>query len=171
MNPNLSRCLDVLTASTRGLANERAKVRVGERWSIAEIVEHLQRAYSGTARGFERCVQTGAPIITPLSPRQRLRIFVVVTVGYFPPGREAPKHVIPTGQLDLDDALAAARQSLERLDTAAEAARQRFGKAKVLDHPILGAFTVDEWHRFHWVHTRHHERQIRNRRQTVENSV
>jgi hypothetical protein len=171
MNANLARCLAVLTDATRGLSNEHAKQHVDGRWSIAEIVEHLQRAYSGTAKGFERILETGSPLATPLSLRQHLRIFVVVSVGYFPPGREAPKHVLPTGQVELDAALDAARDSLQRLDRAADAARRRFGAMKVLDHPILGAFTVDQWHRFHWVHTRHHERQIRNRRPPVEKVV
>ena len=38
------------------------------------------------------------------------------------------------------------------------------GGIKVVDHPILGAFTVDQWLKFHLVHTRHHEKQIRARR-------
>jgi hypothetical protein len=171
MDANLARCLAVLTSATQGLSNAHAKQRVDGRWSIAEIVEHLQRAYAGTARGLERIVETGTPLATPLTLRQQLRIFVVVTVGYFPPGRAAPKHVVPTGLVELDAALGAARESLERLDRAADAARRRFGTLKVLDHPILGAFTVNQWHRFHWIHTRHHERQIRDRRPIVEKVV
>ena len=30
----------------------------------------------------------------------------------------------------------------------------------MLDHPILGALTVDQWLKFHVVHTRHHAKQI-----------
>jgi hypothetical protein len=33
-----------------------------------------------------------------------------------------------------------------------------------VDHPRLGALTVDEWLKFHLVHTRHHEKHIRARR-------
>jgi hypothetical protein len=38
----------------------------------------------------------------------------VISVGYFPAGREAPSHVIPTGELDLQAVLDAARHDLER---------------------------------------------------------
>jgi hypothetical protein len=40
----------------------------------------------------------------------------------------------------------------------------RFGSAtKILDHPILGPLTAEQWRKFHWVHGRHHARQIRER--------
>ncbi|MGZ4836286.1 MAG: DUF1569 domain-containing protein [Terriglobales bacterium] len=32
-----------------------------------------------------------------------------------------------------------------------------------MDHPFLGPLTADEWRKFHWVHGRHHTRQIRER--------
>jgi hypothetical protein len=34
----------------------------------------------------------------------------------------------------------------------------------MLDHPILGALTVDQWLKFHVVHTEHHAKQISQRR-------
>jgi hypothetical protein len=34
----------------------------------------------------------------------------------------------------------------------------------MLDHPILGPLTVDQWRKFHVVHTEHHVRQISQRR-------
>ena len=36
---------------------ESAAKRVDGRWSVAEIVEHLDRTYSGTVKGFDRCLQ------------------------------------------------------------------------------------------------------------------
>jgi hypothetical protein len=131
---------------------------------VAEIVEHLQRAYLGTAKGFERCLEKGAPIATSPTLKQRLQGFAVVNLGYFPVGREAPKHIIPTGELDLHAVVDAVRRDLTRLDDAAMRTRAQFEGAKVVDHPILGAFSVDQWLKFHLVHTRHHEQQIRARR-------
>ena len=96
--------------------------------------------------------------------KQVVASFVLVRLGYFPPGREAPKHVIPTGELDLHAAVDAARRQLERLDAAAIKARAQFGGVKLVDHPRLGALSVDEWLKFHLVHTRHHEQHIRARR-------
>lgn len=164
MHPHLAACLTLLLDATRDGGAECAIRRDPRKWSVAEIVEHLQRAYLGTAKGFERCLEKGAPIATAPSLKQRLQGFAVVSLGYFPVGRESPKHIIPTGELDLHAVLDAARRDLSRLDAAAVRTREQFGGAKVVDHPILGAFSVDQWLKFHLVHTRHHEKQIRARR-------
>ena len=154
----------MLTDATRGGGSE-CSVRIDpKRWSVAEVVEHLQRAYLGTAKGFERCLEKQAPIATGQTFKQRVASFVLIHLGHFPAGREAPKHVIPTGELDLQTVMDATRRDLERLDAAAINARARFGGVKLVDHPILGAFTVDQWLKFHLVHTRHHEKHIRARR-------
>jgi hypothetical protein len=164
MHPHLEACRAILEDSTRGGGAECSIRREPNRWSVAEVVEHLDRAYSGTAKGFERCLEKHAPSATPRTMKQVMASFVLVKVGYFPAGRQAPKHVIPTGELDLDAVLAAARRDLERLDAAAIKARAEFGAVKLVDHPRLGALTVDEWLKFHLVHTRHHEKHIRARR-------
>lgn len=155
----------IIEDATRGGGAECNVRRDLGKWSVAEIVEHLQRAYLGSAKGFERCLEKGQPIATPRTLKQTLQGFAVVSLGYFPGGRQAPKHVIPTGELDLGAVLDAVVRDLDRLDAAATKTRQRFGgSTKVLDHPVLGAFSVDQWLKFHLIHTRHHEKQIRARR-------
>jgi hypothetical protein len=164
MHPHLAECLTILLEATRGGGVECSVRKDPQQWSVAEVVEHLQRAYSGTAKGLERCLEKQTPVATGQSLKQRVGSFVLIRLGYFPAGREAPKHVIPTGELDLHAVLEATRRDLARLDAAAVKARAAFGAAKVVDHPILGGFTVDEWLKFHLVHTRHHAKQIRARR-------
>lgn len=164
MHPHLAECATILLDATHGGGAECSVRKRPQQWSVAEVVEHLQRAYSGTAKGFERCLEKQAPLATRQSLKQRAASFMLLRLGYFPAGREAPKHVIPTGELDLDAVIEAARRDLARLDAAAVKARSVFGAAKVVDHPILGAFTVDQWLKFHLVHTRHHAKQIRERR-------
>lgn len=155
----------MVESATRGGGVECRTRRDPNKWSVVEVVEHLQRAYLGTAKGFERCLERDAPIATPTTLKQTLQAFALVNLGLFPEGRRAPKHVIPTGELDLHAVLAAVARDLARLDTAATKTRERFGGSrKVLDHPILGAFSVDQWLKFHLIHTRHHEKQIRARR-------
>jgi hypothetical protein len=164
MHRHLHQCLAIVEAATRGGGAECATRRSPNQWSVAEVVEHLQRAYLGTAKGFERCLDKDAPIAAGQTLQQRVLSFALLNLGFFPGGRQAPKHVIPSGELDLGAVLEATRRDLERLDAAALKTRARFGGAKVVDHPILGAFSVDQWLRFHLVHTRHHEKQIRARR-------
>jgi hypothetical protein len=50
---HLGQCLEVILDATSGLTPEAAARRAGDRWSVVEIVEHLQRAFSGTAKGFD----------------------------------------------------------------------------------------------------------------------
>jgi hypothetical protein len=164
MHPHLDACLTIVLDATRDGGAECSTRRDPSKWSVVEVVEHLQRAYLGTAKGFEKCLAKGQPLATAVPLKKRLQAFVVINLGYFPVGREAPKHIIPTGELDLRAVLDAVRRDLERLDTAAVRTREKFGRVSVVDHPILGAFSVDQWLKFHLIHTRHHEKQIRARR-------
>ena len=163
MNDYLNRCVEIIETSTAGLPDAALTQRVDGHWSIIEIVEHLQLAYSGTAKGFDRCLEAGAPSAQRFSLAEKVRKFVVVRVGYFPPGRQAPKFVQPKGDADLPTVIERARRDLKWLDDRALRVRERFGSVAILDHPLLGAFTLEEWLRFHWIHTKHHEKQIRAR--------
>jgi hypothetical protein len=164
MNPHLEKCLAIVLEATEGAGDECRTRRNPKQWSVVEILEHLTRAYSGTAKGFERCVAQGVSLATGATTKQRLQQVVLITFGYFPTGRQAPKHILPTGELDLGAVLDAVRRDLARLDASATRARQALGTGKVLDHPILGALTVAQWMKFHEIHTRHHARQIQQRR-------
>jgi hypothetical protein len=53
---------------------------------------------------------------------------------------------------------------LQKMDSGLDDCECRFGaRTKIMDHLILGPLTAREWRRFHWVHGRHHARQIRER--------
>jgi hypothetical protein len=164
MGSEISRCRTLIADAVAGLDDERAAVRVEGRWSIAEIVEHLDRTYSGTTKGLERCLDAGATRVTGQSLRTRARRFVVVTVGYFPTGVDAPRHVLPSGAVTLSEVVERAGAHLQEMEGMLARAAERFGNGLVMDHPILGPFTAAHWARFHAVHTRHHCRQIVERR-------
>jgi hypothetical protein len=164
MNTHLQSCLAIVLDATAGVTPETAARRSGDRWSVVEIVEHLQRSYSGTAKGFERCLEKSTPLASAVTFKQRLQAFALVNLGYFPEGRQAPKHILPTGVVALPDVIEGVKKDLAWLDDAAARAAQVFGGIRVMDHPILGPFTVEQWLRFHVVHTRHHGKQILARR-------
>ncbi|MBY0495573.1 MAG: DUF1569 domain-containing protein [Cyanobacteria bacterium] len=164
MHPDLERCLAIVLDATKDGGAECAVRRNPGKWSVVEVVEHLTRAFSGTAKGFERCLEKGAPLATSTTIKQKVQQFALLNLGAFPEGRQAPKHIIPTGELDLSAVISAVRRDLARLDESAAKAKQALGPGKMLDHPVLGALTVDQWLRFHVVHTQHHAKQIRQRR-------
>ena len=150
--------------ATSGAGEESRVRRDPSRWSVVEIVEHLTRAYSGTAKGFERCLEKNTPLATPPTLKQRVQQFALIELGFFPEGRQAPKHIIPSGELDLGAVIEAVRRDLARLDASASRTREQLGPGRVPDHPIIGALTVSQWLKFHEVHTRHHAKQIAQRR-------
>jgi hypothetical protein len=164
MHPHLETCLATVMMATKGAGDESRLRRDPAKWSVVEIVEHLSRAYSGTAKGFDRCVEKGGPLASTTTVKQHVSQFVVINLGLFPEGRQAPKHIIPTGELDLGGVLDATRKNLEWLDQSAIKTRDALGRGKMMDHPILGAMSVDQWLAFHVAHTHHHARQIRERR-------
>jgi hypothetical protein len=55
--------------------------------------------------------------------------------------------------------------AMDQLITQCEA---RLGpQTKVLDHPVLGPLTAQQWRKFHWVHGRHHVKNILKRRESA----
>ena len=154
----------MIDEATSGAGDEARTRRDPAKWSVAEIVEHLMRAYSGTTKGFERCLEKGVPLATGVSLKQLVAQIALIELGYFPEGRQAPKHIIPTGEIDLPALLAAVPRELARLDEVATRTKSALGSGKMMDHPVIGALTVDQWLKFHEVHTKHHIRQIRDRR-------
>ncbi|MGE0040014.1 MAG: DUF1569 domain-containing protein [Vicinamibacterales bacterium] len=164
MHPIVIETGALLDAATLDVsADAGARRSVPGKWTIAEIVEHLALAYAGTAKGLTRVVAAGAPMASPVTWRSRAGRLLIVSLGYFPEGRQAPAHVTPSG-IGLAEALERAHAGLAAVDAMYDEAAARFGARRpILDHPIIGAFSVDDWRRFHRVHTRHHVKQIRTR--------
>ena len=129
-------------------------------WSLAEILEHLSRAFEATVLLLERQLAIGAGVERQATWRERLRTLIVVRAGYFPKGKSASPFTRPKG-LEPELALSAFRQALAGMDESLSCSEQRFGRgAKVAAHPALGPLTSWEWQKFHWIHSRHHARQI-----------
>lgn len=164
MDRHLQRAHDALQHAAGRLTLEQLTVRPAPgAWTIAQILEHLSRAFSGTAEGARRVVAKDQPTARSVDLRAGVRIFLVVECGYLPSGRQAPKSTLPVG-VDPAEALPQAIDNLRAMDAALEAAAATFGaRVRLMDHPILGPLSARQWRRFHWIHTRHHVRQIVSR--------
>jgi hypothetical protein len=133
------------------------------KWSAAQILEHLLLTYQGTNRGLMKCLEQGSPLATRATLKDRFATLLVVNLGYMPNGRKAPERAVPRGMAP-DEAQRSIVPELQRMDSALDDCQRRFGRqTKIMDHPILGPLTAEEWRKFHWVHGRHHARQIRER--------
>ncbi|MCX6546196.1 MAG: DinB family protein [Acidobacteria bacterium] len=161
LHPILQATADALRAATVDLApDDIGRRRQPDRWSVAQILDHLLRTYTSTAYILNRCVGQNKPKGRRPTLRERVAAWVVVDLGHFPTGSQAPAVALPSpspAPTVRDDALAA----LAQLDGAAAAAEARFGRrTKLANHPILGPLDAGQWRRFHFVHTRHHMKQI-----------
>lgn len=133
------------------------------KWSSAQVLEHLLLTYRGTNAGIAKCLEKGSPLGTKRSLYHRVGALLVVSVGYLPKGRKSPERAVPKG-MPADEVRSAILPELERMDAGLEECARKFGAGvRILDHPVLGPFSVQQWRKFHWVHGRHHVRQIRER--------
>jgi uncharacterized protein DUF1569 len=163
MDSSLERLRQELEDATgRASPGTLAQAPAGK-WNGGQILEHLFLTYQNTNRGVERCLKQGAPLATRATAKQRVAALLVVKLGYMPEGRKAPERVTPRG-MALEEVQRAIVPELQRMDSGLDDCRRRFGaRTKIMDHPFLGPLTADEWRKFHWVHGRHHARQIRQR--------
>lgn len=163
MDPSIEKALALIDEATGGMSDEELNWHAEGKWSSANILEHLSRAFAGTVKGAQRLLEAGKAECRPCSLREHLFIFTVARVGYFPYGRKSPEAVVPKG-LPPRQVMGDIRANLIAVDSALARAEERFGGAKIMLHPVLGPLTVREWRRFHFVHTRHHMKQIRRLR-------
>jgi hypothetical protein len=164
----LQRLQDAIGSVTEGMSAELLARRLTpDKWSAAEVLEHLYLTYTGTIKGFEKCIVAGKPLARVRTWKDRTRTMAVVGCGYLPQGRKAPENAMPRG-LPPDRVLAEITQKIAVMDAAISQAEQKFGSdAALLDHPILGPLRAQQWRKFHWVHGRHHMKQLRRLRQSL----
>jgi hypothetical protein len=159
-----------LNSALEGMSDEQMRWHPAEKWCAAEVLEHLYLTYTGTVKGFERVRDAGKPLAVPASMKQRLQTFMVLSFNYLPEGRKAPKNTVPRG-LEPAKVKAGLAQRLAEMDGIIAQCEAAFGRVKLLDHPILGPLTAAQWRKFHWIHGRHHARQIVKLREQASNET
>ena len=140
-------------------------------WSMQEVIEHLLLTYRSTGALFDRYLERNSPSGKPKQMKHHVLQFLVIRCGGFPRGASAPDHARPgkSGMPPMtgEELAALMRSELEEMDAKLEKCRQAFGCQALAAHFIFGPLTADQWRRFHFVHGRHHLKQLaRIRRQT-----
>ncbi len=152
------------------MSAEDARPRQDGKWSVAEILEHLYLTYTGTIKGLNRVLEGGKPLARRPSMKDRVRTLVVTRLGYLPEGRKAPTVTVPRA-LDASTVGAQIGAQMAAMNDLIDECTRRFGnRTRVLDHPVLGPLTADQWRKFHVAHGRHHLKQI-DRRRSPRNST
>ena len=160
MSPELESIRRATERVTRGVSPEALLRAPGSKWNSAQILQHLLLTYTATTKGLLRTMDAGQPQRGKPDLPQRLRRLYVLGIGRFPSGIEAPQHTVPRQELG-DEPLRRFNDALVAMDAMLTDAERRFGaRTRLLDHPVLGPLTAQEWRRFHQVHARHHMKQI-----------
>jgi hypothetical protein len=160
MHPDVQRAFDDISSAIEGMNAPALERHPEGKWSTAQILEHLLLSFRTSGRRLEKALQERRTLAEPDTFGQRFGAFVVVGLGYFPTGRPAPEYVTPKG-LPAGEVLDAVKAALAEFDALAARCADAFGEdVKVSNHPILGAFSIRQWRRFHRVHTRHHMKQV-----------
>lgn len=161
MNKWLARIEGMLTSATAGMTEEQLLWHPEGKWSTAEILEHLSKTYTGTALGYEKAIAAQRSLASRSKGfRQALGRFVLLRLGYFPSGRKSPERALPKGAWSGAQAIHTIREELARLIVSQEKVEVTFAGVPVVDHPILGPLTPAQWAKFHYVHAKHHMKQI-----------
>jgi hypothetical protein len=161
MDTYLQRLRDAITSATVGVNAEDLARHPDGKWSTVQVLEHLYLSYSGTVKGFQRCLEAGKPLARAPMLKDRLRAFVVTELGHLPSGRQAPERTRPRG-MAADEVTRGIAPQILAMDEVIAQCEARFGKGtRLLDHLVLGPLSARQWRKFHWVHGRHHLKQIR----------
>ena len=165
MREYISRLQESIASAMRGLTREDLLRERQGKWSIAQVLDHLYLTYTGTVKGCELTLASPKPLATPQTGKQRIKTMAIVGMGYFPRGIEAPRQVRPKG-IPYDQVVSDIQRQIALMDELLARCEQRFGRnRKLFDHPILGGLSGDQWRKLHWLHGRHHVRQILDLRQ------
>lgn len=133
------------------------------KWSCAQIFEHLLLSYTVTTKGALQAMQIGKPLGGKPTLRDRIGALYVASLGFLPSGQASPRQTTPKEGVGLDS-LRPFHDALVAMDATLADAEKRFGsRVKLLDHPILGPLTAQQWRRFHRTHAKHHMKQIAER--------
>ena len=149
-----------LTKVINGMSVEDLSRHPEGKWSSAEILDHLNLTYRGTIKNCERCLAAGKSGASVHRNSKRWQRRVVIWLGYLPSGRKSPEPALPRGT-PIPQLTTEIFENITRMENVIAACDAQFGRGEpIAEHPILGPLTAREWRKFHWVHGRHHARQI-----------
>jgi hypothetical protein len=150
----------LLAQIARVPAARQTQRREPDRWSAAEIVEHLARIDLNIAkllalRTAEATLATPEQLSTAQFTPHRVRQVRSRTAKVV-----APERIRPTGTLDIDTALAQLASARETLKAACRAVPAALLDGAIHPHPIIGTLTLRGWVEFAAHHDARHAEQV-----------
>jgi len=164
MDTYITKAMRLIDDATAGLTPAQLENAPEGKWTAAQVLEHLARAFGTSAKAMELALEKPQPTVRALTIKDRVGIFLVTGLGYFPEGRKAPAITVPGDNPRGPETVQRIKENLARCGKAIDACEAKWGSSnRILDHPVLGPLTPSQWRKFHFVHTRHHMKQVRER--------
>ena len=158
----LGRLEPMVLSPLHGLSGDDWHRAPDGKWSVAQIIHHLAIGVDSTAEVFLRRAESDG-MQRRASPQQTMLRHLALGIGRFPSGLESPKGALPDERPEPELVQAQFRMGVERYHEIASDWPTERQESVFVNHPILGDLNFPEWVRFHYVHSRHHARQIRHR--------
>lgn len=130
------------------------------KWSLVQVVQHLAMGVDASGVVFEaRAGKRGMKRRS--TPGQAVARHLVLGLGRLARRREPPSVTVPEDRPDPEETVAQFRMGVARFQAMTETWPEERQVNVFVRHPYLGDLNLPEWVRFHFVHARHHTRQIR----------
>ncbi len=143
----------------RDIEGEAWHRTVPGKWSLAQIVQHLAIGIDYAATTLEKRADR-KDLKRRATPRQTLLRHVMLGLGRMKRGRDAPEGTVPEERPDPEAMVAQFRMGVVRLEGMLETWPRQRQLEVFAKNPALGDLNLPEWVRFHYVHCRHHTKQI-----------
>ena len=142
MSEYIPRLQEAIASAIHGVSREEVLRERDGKWSIAQVLEHLYLTYTGTVKGCERALASSSSLATPADAKQRLKTMVIVTLGYYPRGIEAPRQVHPKG-IPVDQVVSDIQRQITLMDDFLKLCEQKLGK----DNKLIQSSCAGRVHR------------------------
>ena len=129
------------------------------KWTICQVVEHLAVSVDLVAQLLEERAELRGRRRRS-KPHETVLRHLVLGGGRLPRGLKTVLSAAPSEHPDQELVTAQFRMGVEMTKLLNEQWSQERKQSVFLPHPYLGELNLPEWVRFHYIHCRHHVRQI-----------
>ena len=133
----------------------------GEKWTVAQIVEHISMVDEGAMRICARLLRKAQEAGQTHDGK------VLITENFLQKGSEiasmkfqAPEIVQPTGTKSISESIAKLDENSEQLENLRELFKSADGTQLTFPHPFFGEISAQEWLSLKGGHEMRHVRQI-----------
>jgi DinB superfamily len=167
---HLSRLEPMVLHPLRGLPEDHWHRAPEDKWTIAQILEHLAVSVDVVATLFAEIEDTG-PMQRRSKPHQAVLRHLMLGAGEIPGGLKSPVEMEPSNHPDPELMAAEFRMGVEMTRGLVEKWPEERQQSVFVTHPRLGDLNLPEWVRFHYLHCRQHGEEIKKRMEWIGNSA